>query len=276
MITELKKLELYKCKNMLYDQGQLEGRAVIEGVNPGRVFVDDIHSPTTGLIWLGNNDGFIFFGDENNEAFNNELNAFIDQIITPEALKVGLHWFEGVGNHPSWNKTIERLLNNRDLGSWNQRVYTLQKEDYTYKQELIIAKGYKVVKISKQLYENKEHAIKNIDFLHNKILAFWSSSEAFFNRGLGYCILYKNEIVSVCLSGFVAGNVHCIDIETLEAHQGKKLAQKIAQSFVEDCLTNNMVPYWDCMESNKPSITVAENIGFTSAFNYTGYEFPFK
>ncbi|MDF2066719.1 hypothetical protein [Bacillus sp. Cr_A10] len=31
-----------------------------------------------------------------------------------------------------------------------------------------------------------------------------------------------------------------------------------------------------CMESNKPSIAVGENIGFRNVFNYIGYEFPFK
>lgn len=276
MISELKKIEFYKCKELLNEQGQLEAMAVIEGVNPGRVFVDDIEIPTSGLIWLGNNDGFIFIGDEKNESFNNELNNYIDKIIIPEALKIGLNWFEGVGNHPSWNTTIEKVLNNRTLGSWNQRVYTLQKDDYTYNSELVIEKGYKVVKISEKLFENKDNAIKNIDFLRGKILEFWSSSEMFFSNGIGYCMLYKDEMVSICFSGFVVENVHGVDIETLEAHQGKKLAQKVAQSFVEDCLNNNMVPYWDCMESNKPSIAVAENIGFKIAFNYVGYEFPFK
>ena len=38
------------------EQGQLEVRAVIAGVNPGRIF--NVTSPNSGLIWLGNNDGF--------------------------------------------------------------------------------------------------------------------------------------------------------------------------------------------------------------------------
>lgn len=63
MITELKKSEFYKCKDLLYAQGvQLEAKAVVEGVNPGRIFVDDIETPASGLIWLGNNDGFFFIG----------------------------------------------------------------------------------------------------------------------------------------------------------------------------------------------------------------------
>ncbi|MBE1553911.1 RimJ/RimL family protein N-acetyltransferase [Filibacter limicola] len=62
----------------------------------------------------------------------------------------------------------------------------------------------------------------------------------------------------------------------MEEHQGKKLAQKVATTLVKDCLENNLVPYWDCMESNKPSIAVAENIGFRNLFNYIGYDFKFE
>lgn len=276
MISELKRFEFNKCKELLYEQGQLEAKAVIEGVSPGRVFVDDIDLPTTGLIWLGNNDGFIFIGDEKNEGFNNELNNFIDKLIKPEAMKVGLNWFEGIGNHRKWNATIEKVLKSRKLGSWNQRVYTLQKDDCKCNYELDIEQGYKVVKICKTFFENNDYSIKNIKFLHSQILEFWSSSETFFSVGIGYCMIYKDEIVSICFSGFVVGNVHTVAIETIEGHRGKKLAQKLAKSFVTDCLNNNIVPYWDCMESNKPSIAVAENIGFKNVFNYIGYDFPFK
>lgn len=132
------------------------------------------------------------------------------------------------------------------------------------------------MKICETLFKNNDNSIKNIEFLYSKILEFWSSTGMFISEGIGYCIVYKKEIVSICFSGFVVGNVHCIDIETLEGHQGKKLAQNIALIFCKDCLENNFVPYWDCMESNKPSIAVAENIGFRNIFNYIGYYFPFE
>lgn len=276
MISELKKSEFFKCRYMLYEQGQLEAKAVVEGINPGRIFVDDIESPASGLIWLGNNDGFFFIGDERNEGFNTELNHFIDTVIILEARKVGLTWFEGIGNHNKWDETIIKVFENRNLGSWNQRVYTLQKKDYKGNFELTIEEGYKIVKISKTLFKNSDKSIENIEFLHSKIVEFWSSPERFFNEGFGYGIVCKNKIVSVCFSGFVVDNVHGVDIETLEEHQGKKLAQKVAIAFVKDCLENNLVPYWDCMESNKPSIAVAKSIGFRNVFNYIGYEFKFE
>ncbi|WP_062049334.1 GNAT family N-acetyltransferase [Bacillus sp. JCM 19034] len=274
MISELKQSDFHKCTGIINEQGQLEAKAIITGVNPGRIFVDNTITPKSGLIWLGNNDGFIFIGDESNERFNKEINTFIDHVIKPEAKKVGLQWFEGVGNHHKWNNTIELLFKDRKLGSWLQRVYMLEKENYKPERESLLEEGYTVHKMTKSLYENNNSTIKNIEFLHSKVLEFWSSPERFFNEGIGYCIVSNNEIVSVCFSGFVFENIHCIDIETLEGHQGKKLAQTIAHSFVKECFENNMVPYWDCMEVNKPSIAVAGNLGFYHTFNYVGYEFP--
>lgn len=50
----------------------------------------------------------------------------------------------------------------------------------------------------------------------------------------------------------------------------------MAHSFVIDCLENDIILYWDCMELNKPSVAVAENTGFKNVFNYVGYYFPFE
>lgn len=275
MISELKQSGFHKCLGIINEQGQLEAKAIITGVNPGRIFVDNTITPKSGLIWLGNNDGFIFIGDESSEGFNKEMNAFIDHVIAPEAKEIGLKWFEGIGNHQKWNNTIELLFKHRKLGSWLQRVYMLKKENYKPEREPLLEKGYTVHKINKSLYENNNSSIKNIEFLHSKIIEFWSTPDSFSSKGIGYCIVYNNEIVSVCFSGFVVENIHCIDIETLEVHQGKKLAQMMAHIFVKDCFEHNMVPYWDCMEVNKPSIAVAENLGFCNTFNYVGYEFSF-
>ncbi|AAP26991.1 MULTISPECIES: GNAT family N-acetyltransferase [Bacillus] len=274
MISELSKNDFYKCSSLINERGQLEVKAVIAGVNPGRIFVDNISSPNSGLIWLGNNDGFFFIGNAENEEFNKEMKHLINNVIKPEAKKVGLNCFEGIGNHSKWNKTIERIFQHRNLKSWNQRVYTLRKEDYENHHESKIEQGYTVLKMDKALYENN-NTFKNIDFLQSKILEFWSSPDHFFNEGIGYCIVYDDLIVSVCFSGFVFENIHCIDIETIEEHQGKKLAQKITHSFVKDCLENNITPYWDCMELNKPSVAVVENVGFINVCNYVGYYFLF-
>lgn len=274
MIYELPKHDFYKCKSLVNKHGQLEVKAVIEGVNPGRIFVDNRDTPMSALLWLGNNDGFYFIGDEDNESFTNQLNNFLDELLIPEAKGLGLKWFEGIGNHSKWNKTIEKIFAHRKLGSWNQKVYTLDKGNFQATIGPIDNPDYKVFKITKELYDNTSTG--NIEFLHSKILEFWSSPETFFQEGLGYCAVYRNVIVSVCFSGFVFNNVHCIDIETLKEHRGKNLAQVLAYNFVTECLNNDFVPYWDCMEGNKPSVAIAEKLGFDNVLNYVGYEFQLE
>lgn len=94
--------------------------------------------------------------------------------------------------------------------------------------------------------------------MQSKIEAFWSSTDIFLSKGMGYCIIHRQEIVSTCISGSVAANVHGIDIETIEAHQGKNLAQTLAHHYVQECLKNIWIAYWDCMDMNKPSIAIVK------------------
>ncbi|WP_130859149.1 GNAT family N-acetyltransferase [Gracilibacillus phocaeensis] len=276
MITEWNKADFHKCRKLLHEQSHLEAMAVVEKINPGRIFVDDVDHPVSGVIWLGNNDGFIFFGSEQNEGFNHPLNQFIDHVIIPEAKKVGLKEFEAIGNHQKWNETIERIFAHRKLGSWNQRVYSLPQDSDITSNKPTIEQGYQMVSITEKLLKNTDNAVTNIEFLQAKITEFWSSTEGFLRNGMGYGMVYQRELVSVCFSRFVAGNIHCIDIETLEAHQGKKLAQVLAHCFVEECLENNKLSYWDCMEMNKASVAVAEHIGLRNVWNYVGYDFSLE
>ena len=273
MITELQNNEFLKCINMVDLTGHMEVIAVIERINPGRIFVDDTSSPTSGLIWLGNNDGFFFIGDEKNTRFNSEINDFVDSVILPEAKSQGLDAFEAIGNHPAWNKTIEEVFSLRGLERWNQKVYKLLPGDYRSTSNPEVNAIYSTVMITKELYEDS--SIKNPGFLHKKINECWRSPEEFFQSGIGHAVLCDNEIVTLCLSGLVADNMHCIGIETLEEHRGRKLAQKAAHSFAKECLQMGGVPYWDCMADNKPSVAIAESLGFSNVFNYSGYYFIF-
>lgn len=272
MISELDKSEYYKCEELLGKEGLLEAKAVIEGGHPGRVFVDDVNAPASGVIWLGSNNGFIFIGNEDTEGFNFELNGFFNSVVRTDYEKVGFSAFEAIGYHSKWEETIKKVFRENAVG-YDQKVYELQKQHYRKENEPVIEPGYEVIKITRDTFNAP---YENIGFLQSKILEFWPALEQFLNDGVGYMAVYEQEIASVCFSGVVAGDVHGIDIETLPHHQGKKLAQKVAYSFVKDCLENQITPYWDCMEVNKPSVSVAENIGFQNTFNYIWYRIPFE
>ncbi|MCC5801190.1 GNAT family N-acetyltransferase [Rossellomorea vietnamensis] len=266
----------YKCKPLLVQRGLLESKAAIEGTHSDRIFVDEPLSPASGFIWLGSNNGFIFIGNEENAGFNSQLNHHFNTVIKPDANRMGLTSFEAIGDHPKWNKTIKNVFG-ENLKGYNQKVFELQKDHYIQKHEPHSEQGYETVKITKSILENSgSETYRNIEFLQSKLLQFWPSFDRFLLHGIGYMVVYENVIVSVCFSGVVAGNVHGVDIETLPHHQGKKLAQKVTNAFVQDCFENEITPYWDCMEINEPSVSVAEKLGFRNKHNYMWYSVPFE
>lgn len=273
MIYELQKDQFMNCKHLLQKERHIEVQAIIEGNNPGRVFVDNIQIPQSAFVWLGNLDGFVFLGAPYNESFNLEMKIFLKEKIAREAVRLGLKWFEGFGHQEEWDSTIREILREQSYEECNQKVHKLHENTYKIHNDPIIDEAYTVLKITKEnvaantLYEQS--------FFTSQITSYWDSLESFFEKGIGYVILHEDQVVSLCFSGFVSGNMHAVNIETILEHRGKNLAKKVAHIFVQECFKQGYVPYWDCMEVNKPSIAVAESLGFTNIFDYIVYEYQF-
>ena len=101
----------------------IEIKAVIDGINPGWIFVDSIESPTTAMIWSKGIQGFYFVGDENNIEFNNYINEFIDTEIKPRAIEEKLNRFEFSGETEKWDGILEKIFKDRSLNKSKQYIY---------------------------------------------------------------------------------------------------------------------------------------------------------
>jgi len=270
MIRQLHKQDLDSIKRLLGSSIQFpEALSVIEGNNPGWVFAGDSANPGTALVWAKGAEGFYLIGQENNSAFLNDLDPFIDKVITPRAHKLGLDWFEVSGSQ-RWNAVIERVFEKRALESSVQLVYTL--DAVQYEPTSIPERGCEIRRVDSDLIHNV--FLRNKDFLHSKIALFWKHVDTFLKIGLGYVLLCQDEIVSICCSGFVAGNVHAIDIETVEKHRKRGYARTVAQELIKACVKRKQKPYWDCMKENTPSARLAEKLGLTKSNEYVLYSFP--
>lgn len=272
MIHELEPAQFHRCRNLVNRGINLESKAIIAGMNPGRVFVDDVDHPRSGMIWQGNLDGFHFVGDSGNPAFNYEIRAYIDTIITPQAVELGVEWFECLGDHPSWYRVFqEELFADRHLAGWNQYVYNLNPADFRSIRRPELGADYEVQQVTMELLRN--HPMQHLEMIEATIGEFWQSQEDFLENGLGFCVLYHGQVVSLCMTGFRYRNIHALDIKTMESHRGNKLAQCAVYAMVEHCLRHDFIPYWDCSEGNLPSNGIARRIGFQIEFAYEGYEF---
>jgi len=250
-----------------------EALAIIEGNNPGWVFVDDLNTPRAALVWARGIEGFYLVGDANSAIFLEELNVHTEQVLKPRLHDLGVAWFEISGDE-SWNPVIEKVFQTRNLESSQQWVYTLKPTKHESVMQHKAVGDCKLQRVDPHLLVDL--SVGNKEFLFSKLTQFWGSVDAFLNTGLGYVLADGEEIASLCCSGFVAGNIHGIDIETKVTHRRKGYAEIVAQAFIEECIERRLQPHWDCMAENAASARLAEKLGFTQSHVYALYSFSLE
>ncbi|OCL25710.1 hypothetical protein U472_15390 [Orenia metallireducens] len=275
MIYEIEKENFNSIYSLLDDtMDNIEVKAVIEGINPGWIFVDSIESPQTAMVWSKGIQGFYFVGDENNPKFNNYISNFIDEEIKPRAMKRNLNQFEFSGETEKWCPILEEIFGDRDLNKSKQYIYRLNTDLWNDYEKRKLEDGFILKKIDKELLNNKR--IKNLDYIISEILRWWDSCDDYLDRTFGYCILFEDKIVNYCICDFGYDNIRPMGIETLEEFRRKGLSQITTEAFIETCIKNQLSPYWECMESNIASRTLAEKLKFNRERIYTLYSFPFR
>jgi GNAT superfamily N-acetyltransferase len=247
-----------------------EALAVIKGNNPGWVFVDNPNSPRAALVWAQGIEGFYLVGDASSAVFLDELDFHIDQVLKPRLRNLGADWFEISGGE-GWDPVIKNALRKRDLESSLQWVYTLKLAEQKTLTQPEAVDGCKLLRVNLHLLVSL--SVSNRQFLFSKLTHFWGSVDAFLSTGFGYVLVDEEEIASLCCSGFVAGNTHAIDIETVQSHRRKGYAEAVARAFLAECIEKHLQPHWDCMAENTASSRLAEKLGFTQSYEYTLYSF---
>ncbi len=271
MIYELKNRDFKKIEHLLSgDFINLGIKAVIQEFNPGWVFVDNPEKPQTAVIWSKGICGFYFVGDDKNANFNNSINYYIDKEISPRAKDLGLNSFEFSGTTLEWENTLEGIFHNRDIYKSKQFVYKYKNLKERTLGEIPLHSDYSVKTVNHELLNSN---FANLDFIRSVILEWWDSEEDFLEKGIGFCILHGQEIVSSCISSFVTENSMEPFIVTLENYRKKGLAKKAASEFLKYCKNNGYEHDWDCMEENFGSRALAESLGYDKVFEYSLYRF---
>jgi hypothetical protein len=265
-MIELQKGDFDCVRSLLnYKEGYMESKAVIEKNNPGWVFVDSYPNPKYILIWSQGNNGFYLLGNEINNYYK-EINHFIDSYIKSKLQSIGVNYLEISTVPPITDYELKDLFKFRILDSWEQSVYQYNKKN-------------KIQNINNNyLYDikdilQKEYNIKNIGFIKNKILNYWDSIETFFEKADGFCILTENDVVSIALTGWIAGNVHQISIETIENQKQKGYGKICSSALFNRYLEKGIIPYWECEKNNIASVKIVEQLCFSKLFDYTCYGF---
>ncbi|WNS42891.1 GNAT family N-acetyltransferase [Paenibacillus sp. MMS20-IR301] len=269
MITELTKSQLYKVQHLTDACKNIECRAIVNGINPGRVYADDPAEPAAALIWIQGQQGFQLIGDAQSPVFAWNLEEYIRTRIEPELRGQDIHWVE-IGADKAWEHTLRQIFRSRNLSADDQHVFTLGEIRGPVE---LPEDRVTIRKIDAALL--KSGRLENHSFLEEKILHFWDSADSFLHRGLGYLAEHDNQAVSLAFSAFAAGRTHAIDIETLEEYRRNNYGTAVAAALLQEFRVQGIEPYWDCTPENTGSIRIAEAIGMVHDFDYRIFWYRF-
>jgi RimJ/RimL family protein N-acetyltransferase len=271
MIQELEKRDFPKIEGMISSKKDYpEVLSIVLGVNPGRIFIDDVVKPGAALIWSQGIEGFYLVGDARSPSFSRNLDRFVDRVIAPQAQCLGIDWFEVSGDRSEWDEAIGVIFTSRSIMRSRQCVYKVTGNSTGT--ELFSSKAANDVRrLDADLISAA--SLHNHQFLRSKLGRFWRDDDRFLSTGIGYAIIHEQAVASLCLSAFVAGGIHVMDIETTPAQRRKGFARLVAEAFLRECLARHLQPHWECMSDNHPSRRLAESLGFKKAWEYTLHSF---
>ncbi|WP_062237659.1 GNAT family N-acetyltransferase [Fictibacillus sp. FJAT-27399] len=272
MIYELPLKRYDKVRKLIKEQNDhpvIQG--VISGINRGKIFVDDVESPSTALIWAVN-EMFYLGGDHTNHTFNSFLQPFIIERIKPDALELGENDFNLEVYPPQgWQEVISSLfpaglkIGERVPFKFNREHFLSSKLNNAIPEEYIVSRI------------TQDFLLKDpLQTINKEIKKFWVSEESFLEHGLGWCAMHKSKVIGTCISVLACGGDVEIGINVYETeHRGRGLATRMARGFINDCLKSGRKPHWTTETFRHDSIAIAEKLGFERLPNYQVYFLPF-
>jgi GNAT acetyltransferase-like protein len=276
MIYELNENEYYKVRPLIKGIQDMNIclNGIIDGNNQGKIWVDNLDEPKVAIVWAIGCTYFII-GDIENEGFNNSLDSYITNVIGPDCLNTygGTHFVVTL-HEDKWEDKLDNIFNHRNPYKQYEYCYIFNENMYKEltKVQDNLPYGYTVKRIEKDIISNDTENLIADDILDG----FWSSVDKFLDKGIGFCILKDNKIISNCFSGYVSGNLCEIVIRTYEEENERKgFGTFVARTFIDYCISNRIIPHWSTTEDNIGSTSIAEKCGFEIYKKFITYCFPF-
>lgn len=224
----------------------------------GRGWVDTIDNPTCAQILVG--DFCYYAGDHRSESAHELMKNIPADFTSPHMLAIPQNHY--------WDRLIEDIY----PGKYERYMrYAIKKEkdcfDRVRLQSLInaVPSGFQIVRINEELYDKALAQDPFRDFCSQFL-----SAEDYVKRGLGFCILHNNEIVSGASSYSIYDEGIEIEIVTKTEYRRNGLAAACAARLIGECLDHCLYPSWDA--ANKASVSLAEKLGYHFDKEYVTYK----
>ncbi|WP_439022429.1 GNAT family N-acetyltransferase [Bacillus thuringiensis] len=218
----------------------------------GRAWVNDLENPTVAQVTVGI---FTFYTGDPNVKETEELLRNI-----PEKMLV-------IVNSEEWKKCLETFYE-RKIDKFLRYKFKRNSEvfDRSKLQSFIstLPKGYELRRIDEHIANNSTLHKLSEDFTSQ-----FQSVEDYLNRGIGYSILYNEEVICGASSYSIYDKGIEIEVATDHNHRKKGLATIVSAALILGCLEKEIYPNWDA--ANTTSAKLAEKLGYVFDKAYNTY-----
>lgn len=245
---------------------QLATQAVLAGVSPGKVFVNEIPHPTAALMHVQHR--YYLAGNPNIAAFNQALQSFFTDQVFPAAREAGdeelaMYFSDG------WERSIEEIIFGGLDPIPSARQY-LEFRESNKNWRMMVPAHLTMVDVDEELAEDTR--LENLDDLLEEMLSERESTAAFLENSFGVCLRSTNRVITWCLSEYNLGDRCEIGIATDAAYRKRGLASASGLAFIERAQARGMRRIgWHCWESNIGSWATALKIGCEKVLDYQTY-----
>ena len=242
---------------LLADLGRaLLARAVLEGCNPGWVFVDDPARPASA--WIGLPCGYLFaLGRSPQPAQYPALAALIRRELVGRSRAAGNYGFLLRCGAAGWAELLPELLPGRTPLRIFRRSFRLDAGRFA-----AVAQSLGPLPPGLELERIQAGTLERFPELREELLVNWRGVEDFLRDGLGVAITRGAELAAWCLSPFACSAGFELSVFTAPDFRRQGLARRAAAAFLGLCLPLAKTPNWECFWDNLPSTNLALSLGY--------------
>jgi RimJ/RimL family protein N-acetyltransferase len=241
--------------------------SVLEGRQPGRVFVDDLHEINTAIFC--NLTGFYFgFGVPEKEQVWPVVAEWFIQPMTEEITVL-------FGLSQAWDELLSGLMPAQGTArlSFDYDPARQQLKDW----RPLVPEGFSIQPINEALAASIVDGTGTGGYgIDPWFVRIAGGPAAYAAHGLGLALIdgSNGQIASLCGFCSLGHGEAEMEVGTPPEYRARGFASLVSAAFIEQCHEMGWKPAYTCTSDNFASISVAHKLGFFEVEELSGYPIP--